>query len=806
MTRRVFARARWGPRKLSSRIVALFLGLLLLVQLAGFAVVRTSIDHNARALLAQDLLVGERIWARLLAQRAGKLTLGASVLAADYGFREAAASGDLETLQSALANHGARIGATVTAMLAGNLSLRALGEGTERSAFDALAPIAATLAEQGSALALVAGQPYQVVMVPMKAPLLVGYVVMGFPLDAALVDDMQAVSGLKVAVLVQGLADGPRLALSTLPPKLGAELRGASSQGDSIELAGQPYVQRSIDLLAGSGRNGHSGQLRAVLLRSLEDAVAPYRELQATLAVLTLGGLLLASAASIFTARRVTTPLRSLVGASERLARGEYDEPLSHVEREDEIGELARSFDHMRVSVATQQAEIRQLAYWDPLTALPNRAQFRDAARAAVAAASGTGRPVAVVLLDLDRFKHVNDVLGYAFGDRLLQGVAQRLRVQGLRDGELVARLSGDEFALLLPGRDADAALRLAECMADAFQVPLTLDDHTVDVTAAFGIACWPLHAGDAEALISRAEVAMYGAKRKTTAALVYDATLDAGSSLTLSLLSELRRALEQDELRLFLQPKIALVGAQAGRMVGAEALVRWMHPTRGMVPPMQFIPFAEQTGFVRQLTMWMLEATARQWPELQALGLQRVSVNLSTRDLMDQELPAKLQRLLQRFPMPPQALCLEITESAIMDEPQRAEATLNQLSGAGFKLSIDDFGTGYSSLAYLKRLPVDELKIDRSFVTAMQKDEDDAKIVRSTIDLAHNLGLTVVAEGVETAAAMARLAALSCDEAQGYHMSRPIPAAEMVSFALSWAARQAPQDDQENAAMVLSA
>jgi len=806
MTRPAFAPSRWWPRRLSSRIVALFLGLLLLVQLAGFAVVRTSIDHNARALLAQDLVVGERIWARLLAQRAGKLNLGASVLAADFGFRAAAASGDLETLQSALANHGARIGATVTAMLAGDLSLRALGEGTERSAFDALAPIAATLAEQGSALALVDGQPYQVVMVPMKAPVLVGYVVMGFPLDAALVDDMLAVSGLQVAVLVQGLADGPRLVLSTLPAALGAELRAASPQGDTALLGGRPHVLRPIDLLAAGGRGG---QLRTVLLRSLDDAVAPYRELQATLAVLTLAGLLMASAASIVTARRITTPLRSLVGASERLARGDYDQPLGHLERDDEIGELARSFDHMRVSIASQQAEIRQLAYWDPLTGLPNRAQFRDSVHAAVVAASGaTGnaRPVSVVLLDLDRFKHVNDVLGYAFGDRLLQGVAQRLLAQGLRDGEVVARLSGDEFALLLPGRDAAAALRLAECMADAFQVPLTLDDHTVDVTAAFGIACWPPHAGDAETLISRAEVAMYGAKRKTAAALVYDATLDAGSALTLSLLSELRRALERDELRLFLQPKVALVGAHAGRLVGAEALVRWMHPQRGMVPPMQFIPFAEQTGFVRQLTTWMLQATARQWPELQALGLQRVSVNLSTRDLMDQELPAKLQRLLLQHPMPPGALCLEITESAIMDEPQRAEATLNQLSAAGFWLSIDDFGTGYSSLAYLKRLPVDELKIDRSFVMAMEKDEQDAKIVRSTIDLAHNLGLTVVAEGVETAAAMRRLTALQCDEAQGYHMSRPIPAADMAAFALSWAARQAPRGDQENAAMALSA
>jgi EAL domain-containing protein (putative c-di-GMP-specific phosphodiesterase class I) len=210
------------------------------------------------------------------------------------------------------------------------------------------------------------------------------------------------------------------------------------------------------------------------------------------------------------------------------------------------------------------------------------------------------------------------------------------------------------------------------------------------------------------------------------------------------------------------------------------------------MVPPMQFIPFAEQTGFVRLLTLWMIEATARQWAGLRALGLQRVSVNLSTRDLLDQDLPAKLEHILKRHAMPAQAMGLEITESAIMDEPQRAQATLHTLSAAGFKLSIDDFGTGYSSLAYLKRLPVDELKIDKSFVMAMEGDESDAKIVRSTIDLAHNLGLTVVAEGVESAAILERLAALDCDEAQGYHIGRPLPAAEMAAFAARWSAQTA--------------
>jgi EAL domain-containing protein (putative c-di-GMP-specific phosphodiesterase class I) len=310
------------------------------------------------------------------------------------------------------------------------------------------------------------------------------------------------------------------------------------------------------------------------------------------------------------------------------------------------------------------------------------------------------------------------------------------------------------------------------------------LEDQTVDLSAGVGIACWPAHANDADTVLVHAEVAMYGAKRKNELALVYDATLDSTSAITLSLLSELRRAVDMGELRLYLQPKISLGD---DRLVGAEALVRWQHPQRGLLPPMEFVPFAEQTGFVRWLTLWVFEDAARQWHALQAHGPLRVSINLSTRDLMDLELPQKLDAILRRHRVSESGFCLEITESAIMDDPLRAEATLNALSERGFKLSIDDFGTGYSSLAYLRRLPVNELKIDRSFVMAMERDADDAKIVRSTIDLAHNLGLSVVAEGIESAAVCAQLAELDCDEGQGYHLSRPIAAAEFAAWARHW-------------------
>ena len=345
----------------------------------------------------------------------------------------------------------------------------------------------------------------------------------------------------------------------------------------------------------------------------------------------------------------------------------------------------------------------------------------------------------------------------------------------------MVARRGGNEFAVLLPGRDAAGALAFTQRVARAFEEPLALDDQTLDLSAGMGVACWPEHADRADLLLSRAEIAMYTAKRKLSGALLYDPAFDSASSQMLSLLTELRRAVDQDELRLYLQPKVSL---KTGRVLAAEALVRWQHPTRGLVPPMEFIPFAEQTGFVRQLTLWMFESAARLLAEQgeRASGL-RVSINLSTRDLLDPELSTRLGRLLQRYGVGAERFCLEITESAIMDDPQRAEATLNRLSEQGFKLSIDDFGTGYSSLAYLKRLPVDELKIDKSFVMAMETDDDDAKIVRSTIDLAHNLGLSVVAEGVENQAILAQLERLDCDEAQGYYISRPVPSAAFLDW-----------------------
>jgi diguanylate cyclase (GGDEF)-like protein len=764
--------------RLSTRFVGVSLGLLLLVQAASFTVIHAGIERNARANLARELEQGGRVWHRLLEQRAQKLRQGATLLSADFGFRSAVIGGDADTLGSVLDNHGARIGATYVAFLDTKHSLLAHGTGDYQSVTAALKAMSGTLDARGEATAVLEGRAYQFVMVPLKAPVLMGWVVMGFPIDQAVLQEIQAITGQQV-VLASGGASTMRIILSTLPA---AALGGRSwrQEAGDVIVAGHAYVVHQATPFPDKPAQPH---VQAWLLGSVAEAVAPYQAVQYSLALITVAGLLLFALGSWLTARRVVQPLLDLVRASERLAQGHYDEQPAHVHRQDEIGELSKAFDHMRISIASQQHEIRRLAYWDRLTGLPNRAQFRDTVAEKLVQAQQQKQALTVLMLDLDRFKHVNDVLGYAVGDRLLQVVA--LRLQGvLGPHDLVARLGGDEFALLLPHSNIEQALDMARTVAAAFEHPLVLEDQTIDVGAGIGVAGWPDHADDADVLLSRAEVAMYAAKRQTSGAKVYDPQQDASSTQTLSLLTQLRQALDNQELRLYLQPKIDLKTRQ---MIGAEALVRWQHPQRGLVPPMAFIPFAEQTGFIRQLTLWMFEQCVRHQAQLMAQGVARVSVNLSTRDLLDQDLPDKLAVLLKAHGAVATGFCLEITESAIMDDPQRAEQTLNLLAQRGFKLSIDDFGTGYSSLAYLKRLPVNELKIDRSFVMAMASASGDAKIVRSTIDLAHNLGLTVVAEGVETEAVAQALADLSCDEAQGYLYAKPLPVPDFLNWAQRW-------------------
>jgi diguanylate cyclase (GGDEF)-like protein len=424
-----------------------------------------------------------------------------------------------------------------------------------------------------------------------------------------------------------------------------------------------------------------------------------------------------------------------------------------------------------------QASENEYLALHDPLTDLPNRSLFHQRGEQALAAARGSAGRVGMLLLDLDRFKEVNDTLGHHNGDLLLKEIGVRLR-SAMRDSDSdgVARLGGDEYGVLLPTvDDAQAALAVAEKLRRALRTPFVLAGITLDLEASVGVALYPEHGADVETLLQRADVAMYLAKEDHSGCELYAQERDEYSPARLALAADLRRAIDQGELVLYYQPQAEL---GTGEVVGVEALVRWRHPERGLVSPDEFIPLAERTGLIHDLTLSVLESALRQLHLWQQDGLELVvSVNLSARDLLDLELPETIARLLEGYEISAERLRLEITESVILADPMRARVVLGRLNAMGIELAIDDFGSGYSSLAYLKRLPVNEIKIDRSFVLNMERDDNDAAIVRSTIELARNLGLTVVAEGVENEETWRDLAGLRCDLAQGYYLSRPIPA-----------------------------
>ena len=766
------------------RIVLLALLVLLVVQAAGFLAVRVAVQQQISSQLSNDLDVAARVWDKLLQQNATRLREASSVLAADFGFRAAAASGDQDTIASALQNHSERIGASIAALLDPRLHLVAstLEEPAKMAMLQAMVPsLSADLAQdpQAGRLAVAGSQVFQFVLVPVRAPLTVGWVLMGFPVGQSQLDDMQRLTGTHVILSSYQAAGGAATMVSSLG-EFSSDINDLiRTKANEIRYQEGMWKARYFQVAT------HGGALKVTLLRSYDEVAQPFKNLQWLLGLIALIGLLLFALSSAWGVRFITRPLRHLTRVTRELRQGQFETEVPGTERRDEVGELARGFDLMRTSIAQQREAILKLAYWDRLTELPNREQFRRSLNEAIAQAPPQGWELAVLTLNLNRFKHVNDVLGYTLGDELLKAVAQRLTQQmGHFDG-LVARIGGDEFAILRRDCGPADAVQVAQRILRAFEAPLALGEQLVDMDASLGVACWPVHASQADELLGRAEIAMHAAKTSKDPVLVYAPQLDSANAETLSLLGDLRHALVHHELRLYMQPKLDL---RTGAIVAAEALVRWQHPQRGLVPPMQFIPFAEQTGFVRQLTLWVFEQAAI-WLAAQngKQGPLRMAINLSTRDLLDTQFPARLIELMQAHGVGAGHFCLEITESAIMDDPQRAEHTLNQLAVQGFKLSIDDFGTGYSSLAYLKRLPVQELKIDKSFVMGMSDDESDAKIVRSTIDLAHNLGLSVVAEGVENQAILQRLQAMGCDEAQGYHICRPMPASAFASWAQQW-------------------
>ncbi len=429
------------------------------------------------------------------------------------------------------------------------------------------------------------------------------------------------------------------------------------------------------------------------------------------------------------------------------------------------------------------QAALEHHALHDALTDLPNRLMLREEIQKAI----GTNASVVLLLLDIDNFKEVNDSFGHQLGDVLLRQMGARLR-EAVDGAPLIARLGGDEFAILLPGANVAVAQRTAHAMLRALEQPFLSDDHALEITASIGIAAFPDHATDAETLLRRADVAMYAAKRTGGTYAVYRQEDDPYDASRLLLRADLRRAIDHQEITLYYQPQVALA---TGELTGLEALARWRHAERGWIPPTAFIPVAEHMGLIKPLTLYLAELAGRDAMTLSKTGVDlAVAVNVSMRNLLDAHFPEMLEDVVARTGQPAERLKLEITESAVMAEPGRVLDSMKRLRSAGIRFSIDDFGTGYSSLAYLQRLPVEEIKIDRSFVGHMIEETGSTAIVRATIELGGSLGLDVVAEGVEDEPTWQALKRMGCSAAQGYFIGRPMPVGELAGWMRNWSGR----------------
>ncbi|HIJ79647.1 MAG: EAL domain-containing protein [Desulfobulbaceae bacterium] len=425
-------------------------------------------------------------------------------------------------------------------------------------------------------------------------------------------------------------------------------------------------------------------------------------------------------------------------------------------------------------------AKERHRALHDELTELPNRTLLQDRIDHAISVARRDNHTVSVLLMDLDRFKEINDALGHFYGDYVLQKVAIRLR-RALRQSDTLSRFGGDEFAVVLPGSNVQDAKKIAQKIAKFIEQPIMIEGHRLTVGVSIGITMFPDHGNDSESLIQHADLAMYEAKRSGIVYAEFNPEQDRMTWNRLIFMGELRDAMNKDQLTLYYQPKIS---ANDHELVGVEVLVRWFHPDKGLLPAEDFILLAEKAGLLSTMTLWILERAIQQIAEWQGKGhVITIAVNLSINNLQDLEFPGQVEELLAKYKVNPVQLTMEITETSMMADPERVKKVVSRLTNLGIAMAIDDYGTGYSSLVYLRKFPAIEIKIDKSYISNMLEDEDNAVIVRSTIEMAHNIGRKVVAEGVEDRDTMLALEEMSCDYLQGYYISRPLPPRELYAW-----------------------
>lgn len=724
-------------------------------------------SQQSERTLERELEVSERVFAELMDVRAQQLQQAAEVLTTDFGFREAVASGDENTIISALINHGERIGTDLIVLQSPN------GEEIAATHTSQLLPSIENLTAGQSAaqLVLVDDEIFQIVTVPVRAPDLIAWATLGFGVDDDFAVLMRQLTHADITFMNRQQRN---VFASSLDEEILAQIEdpaiALNTALDNLNLAANVSGFNDIQYALSNDPN-------LVILFSTDEfaATSEFVTLQQQYLVIALATLIFAVLLAMITARKINQPVASLTRAAEQLGAGDYNQPIT-LQRNDEFGALGAAFETMRQGISQREQQIMYQLQHDLLTGLPNRASLRDyLSRAIQSKQNGY-----VVLLNVARFGEVNDRFGQQVGDRLLQMISQRLR-DSAPEQWWIGRLAGDEFVLIGEGQSEPQTKALLRDVEQTLSQPWWLDETSYLLEFRAGYLTFPNIGDDADSILRRAQICARQAKQRNAFAVAYEHGMDEQHLRRLQIVQALPSAVREQRLQLHYQPK---VNCKDGRILGVEALLRWRDEHLGVVRPDEFIPLAEQTGEINRLTRWVCTAAFDQLQLWHEQGLQlALAINLSALDLQWPDLVKFLREAAQKRGLSPQSITLEVTESAVMVEPEQAIKRLTQLREAGFKIAIDDYGTGYASLAQLKRLPVDELKLDRSFIQDIANSHADLTIVRSTLALAHELQLTTVAEGIEEESAWQILQQLGCDTVQGYYFSRPLAATQFEQW-----------------------
>jgi diguanylate cyclase (GGDEF)-like protein len=752
-------------RTLNYSIFKLVGGLLSLTTCAILIAVWVSTTNHARTQVTQGLDIGQSIFTQVLASRESRLYNSAEVLTADFGFIQSAASRDKATITSVLYNHGERISADLMALLKldGSVISSTSNNLDSSDFFLGKELIEAAISDGGAVSILEIGKKlYQVIMLTVDAPVPIAIAVVGFEINKALIEELTTITKLHITIESRS-ANGEKLAISSLP---NSELDNVyKSVSQDLDIPRLPFARENrffskrflISELT-------DRQVWIILSEDLNELFAEFNLLQLEITFITVLSIAMAMLMGAIFAKNLTQPLTDLAAMAQRIARGDYHEGINTQDNTQEINNLSVAFGVMQDNVRHREEKIQFQASHDLLTNLYNRFQITEIIKEKML----EKKPFQVFGLNILGFRGINDTFGYHVGDSCLQSLATRF----LKLGGQVARLSGGEL-LWLPEQSIDEAELLA--LRQQLEQPLEVENTVLNIRFSIGLVRYPNDTEDTQTLFRRLSIAVDHAQQQENLYQAYRQDLEESYLYRLEVLRELKQALNssQSELAIFYQPKLSL---HTGQVSKAEALMRWNSKRLGFVSPELFIPIAEQAGFINQVTDWVIDRVIHDSCNWQKIGINlQVAINISVHDAANINLLPRIIQRLEQAGLDKNMLAFEITESDLMKEPEKSIEHLQAFRRNGFNLAIDDFGTGYSSLAYLKNMPVSELKIDKSFILKLDQQIDDQSIVQTIITLARSFNLEIVAEGVENEKALRLLDTWGCDWIQGYFISKPM-------------------------------